>query len=418
MKPVLLILSGSLLTTACTTTQPYEAAGIDYHLPKTNAAVSETLTLTSCGPISTEGDLTLEPKAAAQDGYYHLSGEQLASARIKRDIKVDVSDKGVITGINSANEDKTPEIVANVIKTAGAIAGMAAFAQQGQRPTASMLVCRPEVADAVARASWLKKEIVRLRAVLVKDPRNQGAVKALNRAAAELARLQEGILKVETGGDIDLERPGTATETPLSIVDLDFDPFDKWFETPAGGKDATASYQAALLLAFGLDWKASLATPPGELAQPTVPAARSLRSCGFAIAVPAVVYIDVDVVRAGSALPDGLAAKKQLPAAQWARPNKLCFDVGFGEQRNIDLTFNDYGQTTEFHWASEARGATVSGALAGYAPDIGGIVTTLRGRSLASKKAEIDEIETQQKLDEARRCKRIRDAGGDCAASE
>ncbi len=401
MNRVALILLGSLVTTACATTQPYEAAGIDYRLPQTDATVTETLTLTSCTPLATDADLTIEPKAGAQPGYYHLAGENLASARIKRDIKVDVSEHGVITGINSSNEDKTPEIVGNVIKTIGSIAstGMAAFWKEDPRQLK------------------LKDEIARLRAVLVNDPRRPGAVKALNAAAAELATLQEGILKVETNAVLELNRPKGANETALTTVDLEFAPFARWFDEPAGTIPGKA-HQAALLAAFGLKWKASLKAKGDPTPQPTLPAAKSLRACGFAIVVPAVAGIEVSVTEPGTALPADLEAKKQLPAAQWTDPNKLCLDVGFGEQRDVDLTFNAYGQTTEFHWGSQARAATVSGAIAGYAPDVGGIVTSIKGRSLAAKKAEIDKIDTDQKLQEARRCKRILDAGGDCTASQ
>lgn len=424
MHRIVIVVSSSLVMSACATTQPHEAAGIDYRLPRTDATVKSAMTLRSCVPLSVEADVEIVPEPGAQDTLYRVAGEDLASARIKRDLKVSLSDTGVITGINSANQDKTPEIIGNALKIAGTVVGIGAG--RPMTPTTvqpAPLVCRPDVANALARADWLKGDISRVRAQLINQPTNVGLVKELNRATRELGTLQEGILHIETKGDLELNPPvPTAanprpTETSWAAVGLDMTPFSEWFEETAGSGQ-NAGHEAALAEAFGLTWKVSAQPRPEYTPQPLPAASRTLRNCRFAIAVPAVLDVKVEVQRRGTALPPGTAAAKVMPAAQWTNPNNLCLDVGFGEQRSIDLSFNKFGQTTAFGWASEATAATVSGALAGYASDASAIVSTVRGSELAAMKAEIDHIETEQKLEELRRCKRIRDAGGDCTEGE
>lgn len=403
----------SLGLSACATTEPYGAAGIDYRLPRTDAAVAASYTLTSCDDFSVDADVSLAPQAGAQEAVYHLSGRDLASARIKRDVKISLTEDGVIAAVNASNEDKTPEIIGNVIKTVGALApvvlGTPLRDRDGQG-TAPRLHCKQEVADALSRSKWLGGEIRRLRASLVAQPSNSSLVKALNRAAKERAALKDGILKVDTTGSIELN-PGTSA----GAVEIDdWTPFTKWFDAPADSNQLGA----ALIDNYGLSWTARLAEAPPQIAQPQLPAPKSVRPCHFAMAVPAVAVVDVDVKKYGSALPDGLEVKKSISAAQWADPEKLCLDVGFGESRTVALNFDKYGRTTEFGWGSEATAATVSGAIAGYASDVAGIATALQGRKLAKMKAEIDEIETEQKLSELHKCKMVREAGGDCASGE
>ena len=108
-----------------------------------------------------------------------------------------------------------------------------------------------------------------------------------------------------------------------------------------------------------------------------------------------------------------LAAKADFAVAQWSKPAQLCLDVGFGESRSVSLTFDKFGQTKEFSWTTDARAASVAGALAGIAPDAVALRTALQGPSaLAEQKAEVDALETQQKLNKLRACRAILDAGG------
>lgn len=409
---------------ACATTDPYRGASIDYRLPRTDATVTVGLNLRSCAPFKVDADIGVVPEAGAQTGIYRLSGEDLASASIKRDVAVSLSEAGVILGVNTVNVDKTPEIIGNVLKTAGTIAstmapGAAITRPSEPPPTPPPLACTQEVEDALTRANWLRSEIKQLRAASTQPPgaRDPAVAKAINRYAREYAALEEGLLRVDTTGEIKLDRtPSDATRIPATALEMDWEPFQKWFERPSPA-DVQAQ-EAQLAKTFGMIWQAELLPNATPLSQPVLPKPKSLRQCGFAMAVPAVASVRVEVSEAGTALPD-IDLKKVLPAAQWAEAGKLCLDVGFGESRSVALDFDKYGRTTEFAWSSDATAATVTGAVAGYATEVEGLVATLEGPDdLTKKKAEIDEIETDQKLEELRRCKRIREAGGDCNPEE
>jgi hypothetical protein len=130
--------------------------------------------------------------------------------------------------------------------------------------------------------------------------------------------------------------------------------------------------------------------------------------------VPATKVAKVSLLPTGDSVKD-VKADLTMPLAQWSKPARLCADVGFGEARTVGLTFNKYGQTTEFAWNSEARGETITGGIAGMAPDLVSFGKTVAGPSeIDEQKREIDRLETQQKLEALRACQRIKAAGGTC----
>jgi hypothetical protein len=411
MKRVALLLTTAALA-ACATTDPQSGAGIAYHLPRTDASVAADFTLKSCEPIRVDADVKLIPVAGAQTGFYRISGADLASAHVKRDLSVTLSNAGVIQGINSANEDQTPQIIANALKTAAGflpvLTGAAALRSTNAAPPPA-LRCRPEMAAAIARHDWLVRKITALRIALA-DPRHaddRALVRQINRFASEQGALEAGVLHAASFAHEITVEPGNSA----GPVSFDFTDLGKWFEWN-GMSDEDA--QRALYAKFGMDWSTAATAFP-TMPQPIPPRARQLSACRFAVAVPAPAAVKLTVVGTGNALPADLRVDKTLAAAQFSPPGSLCLSVGFGESRNVALAFDEFGRTTSFAWSSSARAATISGAVAGSTGDVTSIISSIRGPGQTAKdKAEIERLDAEHRLNELRRCQAVYVAGGDC----
>jgi hypothetical protein len=412
----LLAIVGLLSSAACTTTDPGSGARVAYHLPRTDASIAMDLTLTSCGPqITAEASVRVLPVAGAQDETFEVSGADLASAHIKRELTLSVRQDGVIVGINTSNEDQTPEIVGNIIKTAATVVPIVAAARLGREaPPPPALMCKDEVEAAVLRRNWLIREIQRLRTALgsVNAPRPD-LVRQISRLATEQGDLEERVLH-----SVSFSAPITLTAGQAGgSVPFDYGDAAKWFKIDTANRTTAP---ASLDRLFGMDWVREIKPPVGIKPQPLPPRRRGLARCKFGIAVPAVREVEVKVTPQGTALPANAHASNVLAAAQFEDPATLCLSAGFGESRSVKLDFDEYGRSTAFTWTSSARAATISGAVAGYAGDLGTIYGTLEGPGRTAKqKTEIERLETQQRLNELRRCKAIIEAGGfDCKADE
>lgn len=392
---------------ACQTTQPLSAASMDYRLPRTDAAVTLTLTLKECEPLKLDADLKVAAKPGAHSSVYRVPGEILASNHIRRGLSISVSDKGVIKGVNAENADRTPQIVGNILKTVTTLAPV--LGDRAFVPPACPLV-NDATRTAVLRAAAIERQILTLRSELSQTTApptklERQKMKDIELLSAEIGGLRAGPLLVETTGRIKLEK-GELAGGP---VELDMDPFSKWFNT-------NVPPQAVNGL-IGLVWTA--AVKPDNATVIRTAGSRTLRTCKLSLPMPNPVAVDVSVSGQGSLLPPGLTKTETLPAAQLGDPRQLCIDVGFGEARSIQLAFDDYGRTTEFKWSSEATAEAVSGAVAGYATDGASLITTLRGKSdVQLQKDEIERIKTQNELDALRACEAAKAAGGVCGGSE
>lgn len=421
----------------CVSTDPQHGATLDYRLPRTDAKLALDLTLRSCeagvggshGFIA-DAEASIIPIAGAQSDVYRLDGAKLASAHIKRSVEVTLNGKGVITAINSENEDQSPEILANVLKTAATIAAAAGLVRQdfSTLPDEQQLTCREDVRLAVARSQWLQRKIVDLRRQLV-SPKGQDdptLVKQLTRIAKEKAGLDSGILHIQVSAPLRLDQNVLVGD--LNTVDwagdaslyakLDPTPFEQWFGPgkPAPAPDQLSARDQLINRHFGIKWAAEAVAEPAPTADPIPYAKSPTRSCGFAIAIPQTQGVAVAVHGAGDALPDGLEAGDTFTAAQHLPADKLCMDVGFGESRSVALTFDDFGRKTKFGWSSNATAVSASSAIAGIASTASEIKSSLEGPTVIEKQEEeIKKLETQKKLNELRACQAVIDAGGfDC----
>ena len=413
------VLALCVALSACETTDAGRGAGISYRMPHTDAAVTLALTLADCTPDKVtlgEADLGVAAVEGARPELWTLEGSALSSVRLKRSLTINTSDNGVLTGVNSTTTDRTPAIVGNVVKTAATLAPLLmTLTESGHLPRASL--CGQQVQDALARASLLNTEIGKARWQLSHESdfaKGQALRKTINAYAVELAGLKTGILRVESGAALGLtDKPQNAAppvfaDTPLV---LDPGPFEKWF-----GPGDHASQIAGL---FGLKATAEIVSDAKGLSSVAADPAK-LRACGLKMWVPTSIAVNITVTGTGRAFGGAigkLEKSQRLPVSQWSDPADLCLDAGFGEDRTVNLSFDRFGRTTSLTWSSEASGETISGAVAGMAPDIASIAGTLHPTTVAQQKAEIEALQTQQQVNQLRACKAILDAGGyDCTA--
>lgn len=408
---------------ACTTTDAGPGASIAYRMPRTDAQIALTATLAHCdatGLALQDANLTITAVAGARPELWTLDGTALASGRIKRSLKITTSDDGnrVITGINATQTDKTPAIMGNVVKTLAELipsATMAPALLESKPPPPPL--CSHEAGLALDRVDTIRAGIIALREQLKRQTDPAKAKKlntALNNLATELAGLQTGVLHVETSAFLTLpDKPFQGQRPPApTTVTLDDEPFAKWFD--ADSRAARAQRVARL---FALNVSAE-EEPAGKSQPVTVRDPKTLRACGLSMWVPATVAAQVRVTAVGPAYAKlgDLTAQSRLPVSQWADPVPLCLDAGFGEDRTVNLSLDKYGETVTLDWTSEATAATVSGAIAGMAPDAVSAVQTLHPSQDAVEKSEIERLQTRQQLNQLRHCQAVIDNGGyDCS---
>ncbi|MCR5878924.1 hypothetical protein [Phenylobacterium sp. J367] len=359
--------------------------------------------------MSAQARLALVPVAGAQDGAYLVRGSDLASVRVARTLKVGLNDKGVITSINSANNDRSTAVVGNVLTAAAKLAPLIAGLEATKTPSP----CTEAIQQALARRDGIRNQMFSVRKVLNTSPATTPTA-AERQHRKDLEALAKELEQVAPLLTVDLPARIKVTpdvlDDPAAPLAFDTTPLDAWFGPAA---KATAASQFAVM------WTARLAQPASETpitgAKP-----KSLRACGLALAVPktGAVGIRLDATGPGYAKVDGKAPSTDLAldAAQVATPAQLCIDAGFGENRTIDLAWDDFGRLKSYNWSHQAQAETVSGMVAGAAPNVATLWDTLDGKTqLEQDKAELDRLNTEAALAKARACKAVRDAGGTCS---
>ena len=428
-----MIVLAAVLLAGCQTTKPLEGADISYDLPRTDGKATATLTLKGCAPVLVDAEIAVTPQSGGQKKVVTIRGVDLASARIKRSLTISLNDKGVIKAVNTNNADRSPQIVGNYLNAGLKLATLFA-ASKAMEP----LTCSKTAEAALQRSKFLRNQIDALRLQLaagaasgaVSDAQRRG-MKDLVLLTTELGAL-DPLLKVDATVDLPLNRDELEGNAPLlddsgqAVVDngvaqkkppptqaapyaanFEVDPFVKWFSPRPTAK--------AIKDNFALAYWTEIPAAPTAVALKAKPAGKGwLRECGFSIPVPSPARIVVHVESKGVAYATAVDAKKSLPAAQLADPKALCLDAGFGEARSVALTLDEYGQTTDYAWTSEATQEGVSGIASGAADSAVGFAKAAFPTDLAEKKAEIEKLQTEQTLSDLRACKAIKAAGGTC----
>ncbi|MDB5576622.1 MAG: hypothetical protein JWR80_1798 [Bradyrhizobium sp.] len=397
---------------ACTTTRPFEAASINYRLPKTTAKVTLAVDVTVCDPsgAQTKATLKLDTVAASGDTLYRLEGNDLASGSIKRAITVGTDDNGVISSVNSAATDQTSVILGDVIKIA---ATAAAFAANGDYTP--ILLCNSKTKANLVAVDALDAQITALRASMASAADPAAVEDKIQKTLPNLVALRTSLHR-EVTADVTIDRASLNQDVALNF---DLKAFEDLFETawvgpppaPAmvpGIADKTAPF-AVFANLTEVAMTPAVARAPGK-------SDASLNDCSVWMYVPQASPLRVALKPNGPMFDKNILAKPDaltfpFVAAQLNGPAKLCLSVGFGENRTIALKFDKFGRTTEFTWNSDARAANVANALAGAAPDIKSAISTVQGASLASDKVALDKLTTAEALRKARACAALIEQG-------
>jgi len=412
MKSLLAALS-LLALGACTTTRPYEAASINYRLPKTTAKVTLSVDVTVCDPIKgaqTKASLKLDTVAASGDTLYRLEGKDLASGSIKRAVTVGTDENGVISSVNSTATDQTSVILGDVIKIA---ATAAAFAGNGD--TSPVLLCNAKTKANLIAADALDTQITALRASMATAADPAAVEDKIQKTLPNLVALRTSLHR-EVVANLKIDRASLNQDVALTF---DLKAFEDLFDTAWVGPDPlppTVAGIADKTAPFAVYATLSEATTTSAVARSPNVSEAGLNDCSVWMYVPQASPLSVLLKPNGPMFDKTILTKPEaltfpLVAAQLNGPAKLCLSAGFGENRTIALKFDKFGRTTEFTWSADARSANVANALAGAAPDIKSTISTVQGASLASDKVALDKLTTAEALRKARACAALIEQG-------
>lgn len=413
------------LLAGCTSTDPKSAANVVYKMPRTDVEAKLTVTLLQCSPVKVDADLDLVALARPDNKgpTYRVAGKELASRRIKRTFNFTVDENRVLRSVNSSVTERTPTIIASATKallTLGSV-GLVEGELPPRAEAPAGVECSEDATTAVNRVDGIKRRVDQLREELAQGDKatsQTARVQELNLLLQELAAIKTGQLTKEITVTIELDKPTSDASKARSDTPTD-----------SAGKDAAEGepvnfpveelyslfkvndHSSKMLEEFlKVTWKAE---PEGAAyAKVPLPSAQTmpLRECGYWAFVPNPANIEVTLTPDKPLAEVIKPVKEVLPLAQWSPPAELCLDAGIGEDRSTNLKFDQYGRTVEFQWTSEAQAAAIAGALPGMASDV---TTFIKGQtSLAKDKAEIDRLETLQKLNKLRACQEILEQGG------
>lgn len=386
----------SSLMAACATTDPRTAADIRYRLPRTDAKVNLALTLRDCSPIRIDvASTSLSPVVRADKKEYVIPADKIASSRVARKLKVELSDEGVLTAINTTSTDKTAQIIGNYIQGIAQIAGAVLLAPApspefvGPR---TPVKCHPATAIAVDRHKKIADEIDSMRHSPKSPPVEYW--KTMQALAAELGAL-EAYLTIDVKGSIEIEKDLYSQKAPASVK-LGLGPFEKWFVI-ASPEELAENVE--------LKWWGAEVVPT---------TARTVaRKCDLGLSIPAPTMVTVKVE--GRQWIGKAQGDVTFPAAQRGSDSELCLDVAIGEGRTVALTLDNFGRTKVYDWSSDASAEAISAAFAGSSKSIASIVPIIKGPSdLDRKQNEITELEAELKVQDLRACIKTRQNGGSC----
>lgn len=394
-----------------------DAAYLTYKLPASAARIKMDLTLTRCKPIAeAKAVITVMPVVTPSPHHrFTLDGSQLASFTKKREVDISLYPNGTIKSVNATVADRTGAILVNAIKIIGSLAAL-------DSTTRTLGACTGETDKQINRVAAIKGNIQRLRDRLGDksgaDP--VATQKQIDAWASEMGRIQSEYLFISVAGEILFpEKKGDVG----GIIAWKNSDFRKWFGksgdetvtnfqlgwcvTAASAKAVTCNTSELnryALVAQTSDTPAEIKCEQGENRCATTLVFREP-----AEAVLTLFAVGNDLVDMGK---DVEVAQLNLPIAQWGDISYFDFSARFGESKAVSLSFDEYGRRTSFGWKSNARGEEVTAGLQGIADAATTFSTARAGQEVKEQKAEIDALETQQKLNKLRHCQATIEAGG------
>ena len=401
-----------LILAGCASTNPGQGATINYLMPETNVTATLTLVLESCPNSSGKGmevDTTLAVTATAVAGnkIYQLDAAQLASARANRNITVNVAENGVISGINSSVEDRTVAILSNTANTILRTATLAAASRPDPNDPGPRLKCKSEISNQINAVNRLEGRIKTLRESLngsIDTVSNSKIIEDINLLALEIARIRTEELTQTLTKRIPLKNMESPTATDLG---LDYDPLRKnWFKEPVSSTQSPVAQPLTndeMKFHFGLTSETkNLPVSPAITSNKT----RKLGDCSLEIRVPGQKRGTIKVTPYGNSIRDKVSESKvSTPIPQWDTDNKICLSTRFAENRNLNITYNSFGQPVSLAWMSRARAEAVTGALATSLSDVNRLQNGLGGDTQAElEQATINEVDRLLRFNTARLC--------------
>ena len=430
--------------------------GITYNLPTTAIKLTAEFSLLECSNdmLVVEPTVTLLPVALpSADPQHHLAitGTSLQSFTNRRDLEIKLHPHGAIKSINTTVADETPAIIGNVIKVAGTFLGFT----EDLAPSGT---CNKETLDALRLAEVLETSILAERDDIASGTSaDEDARTRVDLMAAELARIKRDQLTIKLNKIIVPSLPTPATNEVSIVpqylrVSWDASSVDRWSD---GNLDPSASLALGVCIidkapadgtpttcnerSIGSNKLESLEFP--DLAcgscedtlvfrQPRAAEIKviALSSSNFrrqSWAVEAIDNKDADgniISTTFSSKPvtnalktGNVLARAPVSISQWGELTYFPLQARFGGNNTLSMALNEFGAPTTYGWKSNASGSAVSSFGATTLESVTGIVDAEAAESLAEQKAEIDELETQQKLNRLLECQSIIENGGyDC----
>jgi hypothetical protein len=395
---------------------PRDTAAIEYSVPETSAKLGVDVTITECSPKSAaeqyamlKVEVTPTFAAVASKTRYRLVGADLSSWWTSHDLLITKYDSGTIKTVNSTSANRVLPAITNVIK---GLVSVFAIAGSGNR---NGLNCSDEVRSALKAAKDLGVKVKAAQAGLT----TASPASAVSMGAALTIYTNE-IARIKTSAPLHftLKPQEVVFDKSAGYVDWPITDFpEKSFKADSlEPKSFRLVYCLSEEVAGQPSCTVKSADGAKSISNPAAPTSCvGDPNCTKTIVLRQPKQGILTVVLEGEAYGDGqgkIALSKSFPVAQWGEFSVLSSSVGLAENQTVSFSLDEYGSKTTFGWKSDARAESVTGGVGSVLDSTATLAGKLDGQDLAREKAEIDELQTQQKLNQLRACKAIIEAGG------
>lgn len=406
----ILAITTALIATPAAATTPNQS--IDYYLTRTDVAVALKLTLKSC---PTQAD---ELPVIAQEWVVEAEG----AADQSRLVKVDISNgflakrstaftfnaNGTLSAFNSKAEGQGGAVLESVIKTAGAVAGIALGGvpltilglDGGEAPPLPSFVCTDAAIKKLGEIDTFGKQIRELEDRMVLAKLTAAETELLEKLRGSRTRTVKALTLV-IAAPLNGEDAAHTLTSEVSLTDK----LGKWFE-PKSGSSASTSFD--ILKIDGIAGYGVSVVPAGPVPQGANAKIGEDPERLLYYRRPVLSEVKVKDLGCASELDadctETVDLDEPLMIGQWGKIETLKIGTGglFGT-REAKAKFDEFGNPLELSYGSD------SGA-AGIASTIGAVGDT--ANSIAD--ADIDALERAVKREQLR--KKLADLKDDTAA--
>jgi hypothetical protein len=341
-------------------------------------------------------------------------GAELSSWWTSHDLSIaKYDDNGAIKTLNSTDANQVLPTLTNVIKSVTSILSLAGS------PNPNGLDCSDDVRSALGAVKELSTHIKEAQKALPGATPNSAAAlaAAVTAYANESARITTTAPIHFTLAPKDLAFDKSAAYLTWSDSEIPNNAF-----TPASLGAAKDSFRLVYCLAPQVAGEVKTACTSSSADKPVdVALSKAPSTCGSDTNCTTTIVLRepkqavLTIVFEGRAYSDRqgtVAVAKTFPISQWGGFTLLSTSVGLAENRTISFTLDEYGAKTSFGWKTDARAESISGGVAGVLDPVSTLASKIEGQNLADENAEINELQTQQKLNQLRACQAVIEAGG------